>query len=161
LKTLDDLLVLGDSRLYEISSEVQPGEWTEVPNWIESLDQVMKAFRKRYPFGRAIAAPQIAIMKRLIYMNMDGPLVFVNPKIIFKSEEMFEVWDDCMCFPNLLVKVRRHKKIKIEYLDEKGLNKEWELENELSELFQHEYDHLEGILCTLLAIDQKSFKWRT
>jgi peptide deformylase len=120
----------------------------------------MEDIRRKYNFGRAIAAPQLGYMKRLIYMNIDKPLVFINPKIISKSEEMFEVWDDCMCFPNLLVKVLRHKSIEIEYLDENWEKKSAIFEDDLSELFQHEYDHLDGILCTMRAIDNKSFRWR-
>jgi len=70
------------------------------------------------------------------------------------------VWDDCMCFPNLLVKVLRHKAIEIEYLDENWEKKSAIFKDELSELFQHEHDHLDGILCTMRAIDNKSFRWR-
>jgi len=72
----------------------------------------------------------------------------------------FELWDDCMSLPNLLVKVKRHKKVTIKYLDENWEPQKWEMENDLSVLIQHEYDHLEGILCTMRAIDSKSFKWR-
>jgi peptide deformylase len=93
-------------------------------------------------------------------MNITKPMVFINPKIINKSKEMFEVWDDCMCFPNLFVKVMRHNTIEIEYLDENWKTQNAVFENDLSELFQHEFDHLEGILCTMRAIDDKSFRWR-
>ncbi len=93
-------------------------------------------------------------------MNIDKPVVFINPKFTFMSDEKFELWDDCMSFPNLLVKVKRYKKVTIEYLDENWELQKCEMENDLSELLQHEYDHLEGILCTMIAIDSKSFKWR-
>jgi peptide deformylase len=73
---------------------------------------------------------------------------------------MFELWDDCMSFPNLLVKVKRHKSLTIKYLDENWQTQEWQMTDDLSELLQHEYDHLDGILCTMRAIDEKSFKWR-
>lgn len=99
-------------------------------------------------------------MKRLIYMNIDKPIVFINPEFTFLSEEMFELWDDCMSFPNLLVKVKRHKNLTIKYLDENWQTQEWNMADDLSELLQHEYDHLDGILCTMRAIDEKSFKWR-
>jgi peptide deformylase len=99
-------------------------------------------------------------MKRLIYMTTDRPIVFINPEITDLSSEKFEIWDDCMCFPNLLVKVERHKYIRIKYLDEDWNLIEQDLENDLSELFQHEYDHLNGILCTMRAMDGKSFRWR-
>ena len=160
LKNLDDLLLLGDPRLYETCEPVTEVDLPKVEDWVADLDNVMKEIRLKYNFGRAIAAPQLGIMKRLIYMNIDKPLVFINPEFSFLSEEKFEVWDDCMSFPNLLVRVKRHKKAKIKYLDEKWEHQEKELEDDLSELLQHEYDHLNGILCTMRAIDDKSFRWR-
>jgi len=66
-----------------------------------------------------------------------------------------------MSFPNLLVKVKRHQKITVNYLDERWQPQQWIMEGDLSELLQHEYDHLNGILCTMRAIDNTSFKWRT
>jgi peptide deformylase len=160
MKTVNDLLVLGNPILYEISEEILPEELPLVENWVKDLHEVMEDIRARYNFGRAIAAPQLGNMKRLIYMNITKPMVFINPKIINKSKEMFEVWDDCMCFPNLFVKVMRHNTIEIEYLDENWKTQNAVFENDLSELFQHEFDHLEGILCTMRAIDDKSFRWR-
>jgi peptide deformylase len=160
MKTLSDLLVLGDPRLYEKSDEVILEDLPLLNDWVNDLNGVMEEIRAKYNFGRAIAAPQLGNMKQLIYMNIDKPMVFINPKILNKSKEMFEVWDDCMCFPNLFVKVMRHKTIEVEYLDEKWEKQTTIFENDLSELFQHEFDHLEGILCTMRAIDNKSFRWR-
>ena len=131
-----------------------------VADWVLDLDNVMKEIRAKYNFGRAIAAPQLGIMKRLIYMNIDKPIVFINPEFSDLSTEMFELWDDCMSFPNLLVKVKRHKQLTINYLDENWKTQEWQVSDDLSELLQHEYDHLDGILCTMRAINDKSFKWR-
>ncbi len=160
MKNLNDLILLGDERLYEVCKPVEKSELHLVSEWVADLDNVMKEIRLKYNFGRAIAAPQLGIMKRLIYMNIDKPFVFINPKFTFMSEEKFELWDDCMSFPNLLVKVKRHKKVILQYLDENWEPLEWEMENDLSELLQHEYDHLDGVLCTMRAIDSKSFKWR-
>lgn len=160
MKKLSDLLLLGDPRLYEICTPVKKAELPLVKEWVADLDNVMKEIRAKYNFGRAIAAPQLGIMKRLIYMKIDEPVVFINPEFSFMSDEKFELWDDCMSFPNLLVKVKRHKKVTLKYLDENWQPREWTMEGDLSELLQHEYDHLEGILCTMRAIDSKSFKWR-
>jgi peptide deformylase len=161
MKTLADLILLGDSRLYQTCEEVLVSEQAEVKNWVEDLDNVMSEVRAKYGFGRAIAAPQVGIMKRLIYMNIDKPVVFINPVFTFLSPEKFEIWDDCMSFPNLLVKVKRHKSLKIKFRDMNWQEHEWHLEDDLSELLQHEYDHLDGILCTMRAIDSKAFKWRS
>ncbi|MCP4109632.1 MAG: hypothetical protein GY749_29615, partial [Desulfobacteraceae bacterium] len=72
-------------------------------------------FREKHGAGRAIAAPQIGVMKRLIYMCINEPVVFINPVLSNKSKEMMIVWDDCMSFPDLLVKVERHVKCEIWY----------------------------------------------
>ncbi len=159
-KTLSDLLLLGDPRLYEVCEEVHEHEKQLIPEWIADLHHVMEEVRSKYGFGRGIAAPQLGIMKRLFYLNVDKPRVIINPEIFDASEDKFELWDDCMSFPNLLVKVRRHKSLTIQYLDEKWEKQVWQVEDDLSELIQHEYDHLEGILCTMRAIDKQSFKWK-
>ncbi|MBK8944327.1 MAG: peptide deformylase [Ignavibacteriae bacterium] len=160
MKHLNDLLLLGNPKLYEISLPIEKSELHLVKFWVDELHNVMSEIRVKYNFGRAIAAPQIGIMKRLIYMNIDKPTVIINPEFTYLSDEMFELWDDCMSFPNLLVKVKRHKECKIRFLDDNWNIVELSLQNDLSELLQHEYDHLDGILATMRAIDNKSFKWR-
>jgi len=160
MKTIADLLLLGDPRLYEACGPVLETDIPLVAGWVADLDNVMNEIRRKYGFGRAIAAPQLGIMKRLIYMNIDKPVVFINPELTGLSDDMFELWDDCMSFPHLLVKVKRHRSLTIKYLDEKWERREWKMENALSELLQHECDHLDGILCTMRAIDEKSFRWR-
>ena len=83
-----------------------------------------------------------------------------NPQLSELSDEMFEVWDDCMSFPNLLVKVKRHKKLRITFRDLKWQEQSWQLSDDMAELIQHEYDHLDGILATQKAIDNQSFRWK-
>jgi peptide deformylase len=160
LKTLKDLLLLGDLRLYETCQPVLQTELPLVKEWVADLDNVMNDIRQKYNFGRAIAAPQLGIMKRLVYMNIDGPVVFINPEFTGLSDEMFELWDDCMSFPNLLVRVQRHRSLTINFRDLNWTQQSQKLEGDLSELLQHEVDHLNGVLCTMRAIDEKSFKWR-
>lgn len=160
LKKLDDLLLLGNPKLYNISEPVLKTELYAVKLWIADLHNVMQEIREKYHFGRAIAAPQLGIMKRLIYINIDRPVVIINPEFTFLSEEQFELWDDCMSFPNLLVKVKRHKEAIIKYRDQNWQINEWRVRDDQSELLQHEIDHLNGILCTMRAVDEKSFKWR-
>ena len=160
MKGLDDILLLGDPKLYETSDPVTKEELPLVKRWAQDLHEVMEAIRAEYGFGRAIAAPQLGIMKRLIYMNIDKPVIIINPEFTYLSDEQFELWDDCMSLPMLFVKVKRHKKAIIKFLDENWQEQVWQLEGDLSELLQHEYDHLDGILCTMRAIDEQSFKWR-
>ena len=160
MKTLHDLLLLGNPLLYKVCEPVEKSELPLVKDWVADLHNVMQEIRAKYNFGRAIAAPQLGIMKRLVYMNIDRPVVFINPEFTFMSNEMFELWDDCMSFPNLLVRLMRHKEITIKYRDEYWNEHVENLKDDLSELLQHECDHLDGVLCTLRAIDDKSFKWR-
>jgi peptide deformylase len=160
MKTIHDILKLGDTRLYEMCEPVLESELKLVPDWVEQLHEAMEDIRKVYGFGRGIAAPQLGIIKRLFYLNLDRPYIIINPELKNLSNEEFDLWDDCMSFPNLLVKVKRHQSLILTYRDENWKQQEWEVSGALSELIQHEYDHLDGILCTMRAIDQKSFKWK-
>jgi len=160
MKTLSNLLLLGDQRLYETCAPVEKPELPLVDGWVADMENVMREIRARYNFGRAIAAPQLGIMKRLVYMNIDKPVVFINPVLENLSPELLELWDDCMSFPNLLVKVKRHQSLTLSYLDENWQPQQWHMQGALSELLQHECDHLDGILCTMRAVDEKAFMWR-
>lgn len=152
-----EILKLGNPQLYEICEEISEADSVLLPNWIEDLHDTLMDYRNKYGAGRAIAAPQIGIKKRLLYMFIDKPYVFVNPVMSFPDDEKYILKDDCMSFPGLLVKVERYKRSDIFYLDEKFNPQKMHLEGDLSELLQHEYDHLDGILATMRAIDNKSF----
>jgi peptide deformylase len=158
--TVREILQLGNPQLYKTSEDVIPSDIENIPQIVLDLHDTMMDFRKRYGVGRAIAAPQIGVMKRIIYMHIDSPVVFLNPSLENLSDDMIELWDDCMCFPDLLVRVNRHKRCTIRYRDEEWNIKSMDLEDDLSELLQHEYDHLDGILAVMRAIDGKSFTYR-
>lgn len=151
-----EILLLGNEELYQISEPVKPDEIETLKSVVQDLHDTLMDFREKYHAGRAIAAPQIGVKKRLLYMFIDKPVVFINPVLEFPDNEMMEVLDDCMSFPNLLVKVMRHKRCRIKYLDMDWKEQVMSLEGELSELLQHEFDHLDGILATMRAIDNKS-----
>ncbi len=155
------ILLLGDSDLYKPSDEVGANELPGLAATIQDLHDTLLDFRRRHGIGRAIAAPQIGVKKRLVYMDIERPTVFLNPTLDDLSEEKFEVWDDCMSFPDLLVRVRRHSRCRIRFKDANWNDREILLEGSLSELLQHECDHLDGILATQRAIDDRSFAVRT
>ena len=152
-----ELLKLGNPRLYEISNEITQEELPQVTQWVADLHDTLMDYRAAYGAGRAVAAPQIGIQKRLLYMYLDKAYVFINPVMVFPDEETYELIDDCMSFPGLTVKVRRYCRCVIRYLDMDFQPREMHLEGDLSELLQHEYDHLDGILATMRAVDNKSF----
>ncbi len=157
---LNRVLQLGNPLLYEKSEPVKPSELESLRPVFQDLHDIILEFRAKYNAGRAIAAPQIGVMKRVICWNVTTPEVLINPEITFLSEDLMELWDDCMSFPNLLVRLKRHKSCSLTFLDENWERQTWHLKNDLSELFQHEFDHLDGILATQRAIDDRSFKWR-
>ena len=148
------ILLLGDPKLYEASVPV--GREEDLSQLKQDLHDTLMAFRRTYHAGRAIAAPQIGVQKRVLYMYIDKPVLFLNPVLRFPDEEMMEVLDDCMSFPTLYVRVLRHKRCIIDYFDETWQPHSLPLEDDLSELLQHEYDHLDGILATMRAVDHKS-----
>ncbi len=156
-----EILLLGNPQLYDVSQAVKQDELSSLKEVVDDLHDTLMDFKKRYGAGRAIAAPQIGVMKRLIYMYIDSPVIFINPSLTHKSKELMLVWDDCMCFPDLLVKVERHKTCSISYRDLQWIEQRLQLEGDLSELLQHEYDHLDGILAVSRAIDGRAFALRS
>ena len=151
------ILLLGDPRLYEVSEEVTREELEELRPVITDMFDCIKGIRRDYGFGRAIAAPQIGVKKRLICILTDKPCVIINPELEFVGDEMMELMDDCMSFPKLLVRVRRYRHCILRCLDENWTPRKMQMDDDMAELIQHEYDHLDGILATRRAIDNKSF----
>lgn len=154
-----EILLLGNEKLYEVCKEVSKDEIGKAKQIVEDLHDTMMNFREKYGFGRAIAAPQINELYRIIYMNFDNnSIAFINPRLEFFESEKFEMWDDCMSYPGLEVKLYRYKKCRVYYKDLDWTDCSIEFEGDLAELIQHEYDHLEGILAVQRAIDNKSFR---
>ena len=154
------ILILGDPKLYEISSDVTEADAAQIPGWITDLHDTLMEYRRVYGAGRAVAAPQIGVQKRLLYMYDNRPYVFINPTLTFPDDEKYELLDDCMSFPGLMVRVSRYRRAIIRYLDTDFQPQEMRLEGNYSELLQHEYDHLDGILATMRAVDNQSFYLR-
>jgi peptide deformylase len=156
---MSEILVEDDPRLRRPSTLV---DWpdSELVRQLEALHGALTAFRRRTGFGRAIAAPQIGIGKRVIAMDLGArPLSLINPEVFWRSDQMIDVWDDCMSVPDRVVRVRRHRSISIRYLDERGRPREWRrLPPDMSELLQHEIDHLDGVLMTARAVDAQAVR---
>lgn len=151
------ILLLGDPKLYEVSEEVKQEELESLRPIFADMFDCIKGIRRDYGFGRAIAAPQIGVQKRLICILTDKPYVIINPTLEFVGDEQMELMDDCMSFPNLLVRVRRYRHCVLRFRDENWVEREMRMDDDMAELIQHEYDHLDGILATMRAVDNKSF----
>jgi peptide deformylase len=158
----DEVLLLGDPRLRAACAPVADPTSPASRERFARLRAALAAFRAGHGFGRGIAAPQIGILERFVAVEL-GELsgCLVNPEIEWRSPGTFTMWDDCMSFPGLLVRVRRHESISIRYLDESGRERRMErLGTPESELLQHELDHLDGVLAIDRALDRDSLALR-
>ena len=156
-------------KIYQLGSEVLRKKSKEVENFddelkekVQDLKDTLLNFQKEYGIGRAIAAPQIGYHQKIVYYNKgDEKLLMVNPEIIEKSDEQFAVWDSCFSFRvAFFVKIKRARKIKVKYQDINGKEYIEDFIGDLSELFQHEIDHLHGILATDHLEDNKNIIMR-
>jgi peptide deformylase len=104
--------------------------------------------------GVGLAAPQIGISKRVIVVETEtGAVGFINPEIITKSKQKEVQEEGCLCMPGIFFKIKRAKEAEIGALGEKGEIVRIEAKGLLARIFQHEIDHLNGIL----IIDRISF----
>jgi len=123
----------------------------ELDGLLGDLRDTLAHWRKETGYGRGIAAPQLGVSKRVIFLQLPGadPWPLINPEIVQRSEEKIVVWDACLSFLAIFMQVGRNKEITVRYQDVHGTLQEvtaGEARN-LSELLQHEIDHLDGILC--------------
>ena len=102
--------------------------------------------------GIGLAAPQVGILKKVIVIDLSKddepkkPFFIVNPKIIWKSEELSSREEGCLSIPGHFAEVVRPKKCKLQYLDYNGKKQEVEADDLLSTCIQHEVDHCDGVL---------------
>lgn len=155
------ILLLGNPTLRVKCRRVEQFGTPALRSLIEDLRDTLYDFRRRNGFGRGIAAPQIGKTLRVIFIHVDQPLALVNPVIVKRSKQTFTLWDDCFSFPDLVVKVRRHHAIEVSYRTEDGERKKLRAVGSLSELLQHEIDHINGILAIDRAVDSKQIILRS
>jgi peptide deformylase len=147
--TIKEVLLLGNPKLREKSSRIKDFK-NDFKDNLNNLSDTLIYLQKEKQIGRALAAPQIGWMKKVIFYNLPEQAFFmINPKILWKSEEMIEVWDSCFCFDvAFFIGIKRYREIKVQYLDKEGNKKSELFSDDLSELVQHEIDHLNGVLAT-------------
>jgi peptide deformylase len=101
--------------------------------------------------GIGLAAPQVGVSKRLTVIDLsvgkvpEDKLVLINPEIISSEGKLYEE-EGCLSFPDIREKVVRHAKVRIRAQDEKGKWFEMDGEDVLARCFQHEIDHVDGML---------------
>ena len=125
----------------------------------EKIEKVDKKIRKlivdmiqtmKEKQGIGLAAPQVGVSKRVIVVQADLKnrriLALINPKIIKKSKETEKVEEGCLSFPDIFLEIKRAKEIEVEGLDINGEKIRMKTKELLARAFQHEIDHLDGIL---------------
>ena len=155
------ILLLGNPILHQKCAPVKSVDSEETQAIVNDLRDTLEQFRAQRGFGRGIAAPQIGALRKIIYIDFEftGPLI--NPKIIKRSRKKFHLWDDCFSFPDILAYVQRNLSIEVAFVDGQGKRRRLTAKGALSELLQHEIDHLNGILAIDRAIDSKHLTLRS
>lgn len=154
------VLQLGDPRLREVARPVSDATVPSIRSLIADLADTLAHSRETTGYGRGIAAPQLGVTQRVIFLQLHGaePWPMINPEIMERSREKIVVWDGCLSFLSIFMQVERHREIAVRYQDHQG---NWHqiqagAERDLSELLQHEIDHLDGILCIDRITDIKT-----
>jgi peptide deformylase len=143
---------LGNPILREKAKHVDNIGDEYIQNLIDNLTETVSAVN-----GVGIAAPQVneSYQIFIIYSHPNPrypdapktePLEVINPKIISRSDEMVKDWEGCLSIPGIRGLVPRHKSIAVEYTTRNEGKKREELEDFIARIFQHEYDHLNGIV---------------
>ncbi len=127
------------------------------------IDDMIETMREAPGVG--LAAPQIGVSERLVVIeygddedeNVPKKLyVLINPEIVQASEEKAEGIEACLSVPQLVGEVDRHEKLVVKALNRHGKPVKIKVEGWMARIFQHEIDHLEGVLFT----DRATRIWR-
>lgn len=147
-----EILVIPDDRLREVSKPV-----AEITPQVKALVEDM--FETMYDApGIGLAAIQIGVPERIVTMDLakrekegdeepkSAPRVFINPEIVWKSEEQAPYEEGCLSIPDYYEEVERPAKVRVRYMDLDGKQHEEDAEGLFATCIQHEVDHLDGVL---------------
>jgi len=143
--------------------DVEKIRGAEVQGWIDDLIDTMRDRN-----GAGIAANQVGIPYRLFVVEvLDNPrypykpsiplTILINPEIKFLSDKTFINNEGCLSVPNLRGDVRRHLEVEVSGYDRDGKHYGFEVKGYSAGTFQHEYDHLDGLLFPHRVTDPKTF----
>ena len=143
---LREILIVPDPILKQVSKPVET-----VDDDLRALMDDMLETMYAAP-GIGLAAIQVGVAKRVIVMDLaregepPAPRHFVNPEIIWASEETAPYEEGCLSVPDIFDEVERPARVKLRYLDYHGKTVEEDAEGLFAVCIQHEMDHLEGVL---------------
>lgn len=149
---LAPIIKLGNPILRQKAAAVENVQDEKIQNLIDELITSVAQAN-----GVGIAAPQIGATTRLFIVASRPnaryphapemqPTAMINPRIIAHSSEVVKGWEGCLSVPGIRGLVPRYQTIEVEYTDRSGNFQKQELTDFIARIFQHEYDHLEGLV---------------
>jgi peptide deformylase len=144
--TIRPILTAPDPRLQAVSMDVE-----KVDDGVRSLIDDM-ADSMYAADGIGLAAIQIGVARRVLVIDLDqkegkkNPVAYINPKIVWASDETAVFEEGCLSVPEIWDDVERPARIRAEYLDRDGVKQVLEADGLLATCLQHEMDHLNGVL---------------
>jgi peptide deformylase len=163
--TVLEITTVGDPVLRERAAEVEVSE-LDSPRIQRLIDDLIET--RRAAGGAGLAAPQVSVPARIAVVEVDSstryaykpliPLtVIVNPKIEPASRETISINEGCLSVPDLRGDVERFLEVRVSYLDRHGQPQEMAARGLTAGTFQHEVDHLDGVLFLDRVTDPTSF----
>jgi peptide deformylase len=143
---LREIIVLPDKRLRLVSEPAQAID----PELRRLVDDMFETMYEAPGIG--LAAVQIGVPKRVIVMDLakkddpKEPRVFVNPQVLWRSDEKTVYEEGCLSIPEFYEEVERPAKVRVKFLDATGTEQELEASGLMATCLQHEIDHLDGVL---------------
>jgi len=143
---LREIIILPDKRLRLVSEPAQAID----PELRRLVDDMFETMYEAPGIG--LAAIQIGVPKRIIVMDLakkddpKEPRVFVNPQVLWRSDEKNVYEEGCLSIPEFYEEVERPAKVRVKFLDATGAEQELEASGLMATCLQHEIDHLDGIL---------------
>jgi peptide deformylase len=143
---LRDIIILPDKRLRLVSEPAKKID-PELRLLVEDMFETMYEAP-----GIGLAAIQIGVPKRVIVMDLakkdepKEPRVFINPQLLWRSEERRIYEEGCLSIPEFYEEVERPAMVRVKFLDVTGAEQELEASGLLATCLQHEIDHLDGVL---------------
>jgi peptide deformylase len=140
------ILILPDSKLRLVSQPVKA-----IDNSMrELMDEMIETMHDAPGIG--LAAIQLGVAKRIVVLDLakkdepPQPQYFVNPEIVWSSEEKSTYEEGCLSIPEYYEEVERPARVRAKFLDRDGAPREIEAEGLMATALQHEIDHLNGVL---------------
>lgn len=154
------ITLIGDKILRKKAAEVEEVD-------IKTIELIKNMFDTMHNAnGIGLAANQVGSNKSIFVVDMSvleeykdhNPLVFINPRIINRSDETAFVEEGCLSIPDIRGEVERPKSVTVAYQNTDLKEKTMDADDFLARVIQHEYDHLQGVLFTDLISDEMKKK---